>query len=317
MRYPTVGYLRDIRNAVLRRAPAGPGLTVLPDDVFLVSVMRSGNTWTRFLIANLTHPEEPATFLNVEERIPDIYQVPDSVLLRVRRPRLLKSHECFDPRYKRSIYIVRDPRDVIVSRYNWHVKWRTIPRDYPLSSYAPRFISGELQGRIKSGTWAEHVLSWLAMRAGDPGFLLIRYEDMKNAPQDELSRLASFLGLDSSPDALKRAIELSSAERMRQIEKEQSRKWGLTKRSRQDVPFVGKATSGGWKSALPAAVVAEIEEAWWPLMKLLGYELNSDLPARRAPAVNQEVCAALSVRLRIQVGSADSASGQPAGGARV
>jgi hypothetical protein len=44
---------------------------VYPDDTFLVSYPRSGNTWTRFLIANLAYPHESVSFLNIERLIPD------------------------------------------------------------------------------------------------------------------------------------------------------------------------------------------------------------------------------------------------------
>src|SRR5881227_2930975 len=83
-------------------------VAVYPDDVFLVSYPRSGNTWIRFLIGNLIYPNDPVTFANLEQRIPSIYTYPNHVLRRL--PRVLKSHEVFDPRYPRVIYIVRDPR---------------------------------------------------------------------------------------------------------------------------------------------------------------------------------------------------------------
>ena len=34
----------------------GRNLRVFPDDVYIVSYPKSGNTWTRFLIANLIYP---------------------------------------------------------------------------------------------------------------------------------------------------------------------------------------------------------------------------------------------------------------------
>src|SRR6201997_2026058 len=100
-----VSALREASEVLLGRKTAGRSLTVFPDDIFLVSYPRSGNTWARFLIGNLVHQDEPVTFTNVESRIPEIYLFPDRVLRGLRRPRMLKSHECFDPRYQRIIYI--------------------------------------------------------------------------------------------------------------------------------------------------------------------------------------------------------------------
>jgi len=46
-------------------------LEIWPDDIFLVSFPKSGNTWTRFLIANLVHPEEKVGFENIHRLVPD------------------------------------------------------------------------------------------------------------------------------------------------------------------------------------------------------------------------------------------------------
>ena len=96
----------------------------------------------------------------------------------------------------------------------------------------------------------------------------------------ELSRIAQFLQeagfrqVDTSSEGLARAIELSSSERMRKMEKEQSGKFQQTKHRRQDKPFVRSATTGGWKQALSETSVAQIEAAWAPIMLSLGYELT-------------------------------------------
>jgi hypothetical protein len=42
------------------------------------------------------------------------------------------------------------------------------------------------------------------------------------------------------------------------------------------MPFMRSAKAGGWKSSLPSEAVAEIESAWAPLMRVLGYELVGD-----------------------------------------
>jgi hypothetical protein len=83
-------------NYVLARDIAGRALHALPDDMFLVSYPKSGNTWTRFLLGNLMNPDEGITFANVESKVPDIYAKSRKALKKLPHPRLIKSHECFD-----------------------------------------------------------------------------------------------------------------------------------------------------------------------------------------------------------------------------
>jgi hypothetical protein len=73
---------------------------------------------------------------------------------------------------------------------------------------------------------------------------------------------------------LRRAAELSSADRMRQLENSEGGKWVQTKYTRQDKPFVRKASTGGWRTVLPQESVALIESEWGHLMEELGYPLT-------------------------------------------
>jgi hypothetical protein len=258
-------------RVVTKRQPAARGLTVYPDDTFLVSFPRSGNTWTRFLVCNLMNPTDPVNFAQLESRIPEIYDVTDRNLRAFSRPRIIKSHEPFDPRYKKIIYIVRDPRDVLLSYYEFQLKRRVISDDCSLEKFLPRFMDSEFEPQ--TGSWRDHVLSWIATRGGQENFLLLRYEDMLAHTRQESSKIASFLALDSSPDHIARAVALSSADRMRQLEKEQWRQWKETKKTRQDKPFVRKAAAGGWKENLPEQCVAKLESAWGDVISSVGYEL--------------------------------------------
>jgi hypothetical protein len=237
----------------------------------LVSYPRSGNTWTRFLIANLISYDEPVTFANIEKKIPDPTAINRKTLARIPRPRIIKSHECFDPRYKKVVYIVRDPRDVLVSYYYFQLKKRFIEDGYPMDRYISRFIAGDTDNSY--GSWGENVVGWLATRGSSSKFLLLRYEDMIEQPSLELSKVAAFLGIEPTTERLARAVEMSSADRMRQLEKAEADVWISTRKTRQDIPFVRNASKGGWRSTLPENFVAQIESAWGPLMRTLKYEL--------------------------------------------
>lgn len=270
---------QQVSRVLTGRQAAGRGLTVLPDDVFIVSYPRSGNNWTRFLIGNLIRSDDSVTFANLEARVPEIYFHSDRQLRRLPSPRVFKSHETFDPRYANGIYIVRDPRDVAVSNYHHNLRAGNLREGVSLEEFVPRFIAAEFDS--KWGSWRDHVVSWLATRKDQPGFLLVRYEDMKSATADELTRVAAFLSerwnrsISSSPEVLKRVIELSSPERMRALEQEQGQQWlrSLADRNKRSYLAVRAAVAGGWKSALSASPVAAIESAWGDVMTGLGYEL--------------------------------------------
>ena len=247
-------------------------LRVYPDDTFLVSYPRSGNTWTRFLVANFVFPNENVSFLNIEKLIPDTSSQSNRALKRTPRPRIIKTHQYFDHRYPKTIYIVRDPRDVALSYYDFQRKYMQIEDGYPLQRYVDDFVCGRLIS-ADWGTWGENVASWIYTRGQQKEFLLLRYEDMIKDTGSELARVARFLGIDPDPSRLQRAVELSSADRMRKLEKLEQDQWIATKDRRKDIPFIGIAKAGGWKTSMPESCVRQIESAWGELMTKVGYEL--------------------------------------------
>lgn len=251
--------------------PPGRRVRVFPDDIFLVSYPKSGNTWTRFLVANLVYPEKNPDFSNINDLVPDLEVMSKRDLERAPRPRIIKSHQYFDPRYPKILYIVRDPRDVVLSEYHFDIKRRAIAEDYPLQQFVSRFVRGEVNHPY--GTWGENVATWFYTRRDDPRFLLVTYEALQAQAMDEMGRIARFLGILADPERLAFAIQQSSADRMRELEKKQAHLWSSTRETRKDKPFVRSAKMGGWKVDLPEASVAEVESAWGGLMREIGYEL--------------------------------------------
>lgn len=257
---------RDIKK-IIGQYPAGRTLTVRETDTFIVSYPKSGNTWIRFLIGNLIH-EEGVDFTNIEDSIPDIYLNADSIMRRLPAPRIIKSHEYFDPRYKKVIYIVRDPRDVVISYWHFAKKQKYIVGQTSLDDFVDVFIQGRLNG---FGAWGEHVGSWLGARESTANFLLLRYEDLLSNAKEELRKVASFFGVRRDEVRIKRAIELSSFNRMKEMEVNQRIQWKAIRNSRQEIPFVRSGRSGGWKEVLSDQSASSIQDEWRVIMKKLGY----------------------------------------------
>jgi Sulfotransferase domain len=280
--------VKKIARYLLGTDIAGRQLAVRPDDTFIVSYPRSGNTWTRFLLANLLYPGEQVSFANIERLVPDAEAQSSRYLKRLPGPRFIKSHQYFDHRFPKVIYVVRDPRDVAVSYYHFSRKSRHVADGFPLDQFVDDFVAGRMTSS-PWGTWGENVGTWLGARLGSPAFLLVRYEDLIDRTQEELGRVADFLQLRVTPQTLADSVQRSSAGQMREMEQQQSREWVTTRQQRPDIPFVGGAASGAWKAQLSRRAVEQIETAWGALMARLEYkpaalQARSNLIARKEAA---------------------------------
>lgn len=228
----------------------GRKLPVRPDDILLASYPNSGDTLTRFLIANLIHPDEEVGLDNLHRLVPDSDVSVKRDFDRAPRPRIIKSRSSFDPRYRRVIYVVRDPRDVVVSQYDFLRKARRTNDALTVEDFVERFLVGEdAASRVAPGdfgSWGENAGSWLAARSGHPGFFLLRYEDLLADPARELTRVAEFAGLSTTPEKIAQGVGRSSG----------------------DAP-----AESNWRSDLPEPQIARIEAEWGDIMACLGYKL--------------------------------------------
>jgi len=187
--------------------PPGRRVSVRESDIFVTSYPKSGNTWVRFLISNMMYPDGSTDFKNVNDRVPDIYTVPSRSLEKYSKPRIMKSHEYFDPRYKKVLYIVRDVRSVIVSYFHHKQLAGSINSNTSIGEFTDLFMAGEIDG---FGDWQDNVASWFLLR-GDSGdqFKMLKYEEIKNDPYASCEAIYDFLDLEYTPEDVERSVGYS------------------------------------------------------------------------------------------------------------
>jgi hypothetical protein len=262
------GRTRLAANYLVGRQALDRGVTTYDDDAWFVSFPRSGNLFWRFVTANLISDGVPVDWTNIEHYAPDIYVTHDPVLRRLPRPRYIKSHEPFKPAYRRVVLTVRDPRDVAVSCFHWTKRWYMIPEAMTIEEFIPDWIAGKV---YDYGTWSEYNGSWLGARRDTPDFWLFRYEDLLSDPFAEVTRLAEALQMNVGPEDIKRAIENSRPERLRELERTQRNEHKVLKLARDTTPHVRACTANQWQAALSPESVRAIETAWGKLMREFGY----------------------------------------------
>lgn len=260
---------RIARTAYDRFAPAGRSVRVRDDYVFLTSYPKSGNTWMRFIVSNLKHPDSETNLENVLTRIPDIYDFPNHFLESVPSPKVLKSHEQYDHRYPRTIYVVRDPRACSLSYYHYLLRKGLISEDVPVDDY----IDGFLEGRYsRFGTWRDHVRSWLLMKSEDPDFMMVRYEDLTESPYKPVEEVDRFLEFGSDRNILEQAIENSSFSNLQEKEARAGQDWSGADVERPETRFFRKGDPDEWKQRLSEQSIRKIEDATEDAMALAGYD---------------------------------------------
>ena len=158
-------------------------------DVLLASYPRSGNTWLRFMLAEVLSGR-PSDFETINRIIPEMGLQLLAHGLLPNNGRLIKTHEQFRPQYKKAVYIVRDIRDVALSNYARECAEGALFMSF--DEYLPLFLAGKTSG---FGSWSRHVESWLkSPLMSVEAMMIVRYEDLRHDTFGEVSRVLTFLG---------------------------------------------------------------------------------------------------------------------------
>ena len=246
---------------------ANKTIEVFDDDIFLVSYPRSGNTWMRFLLAMIIKKSADVNFDNIEKYIPDLYRNGNDDLMKIDRPRIIKSHEICNPGYPRVIYLVRDVRDVLVSCYHYTLK---MGNNYSFDEYFNRHMMNDNHPQ-KFGTWGMNVRSWLDSRNS---IALIRYEDLLARPENSIKTLLDKLSVEYDDSVIKLATSSCSFTNMREKE-DKAQNINYLDENREN-KFIRQGRVGVWHEYFTAEHIAKIKSEYGGLLIELGYEKDLD-----------------------------------------
>lgn len=176
---------------------------------------------------------------------------------------IIKSHELpnsplldFPAHPARYLHLVRDGRDVVVSRYFFE-------RDFCVQNgIYEKFDTPFDQYVTKIATdWANYVSAWLATSTP-----VMRYEQFLADPAASLRRAMELLNLSALPEQITAAVAANTKEKSRQK---------LAKAYAHNT-FVRQATAGDWRNHFTPEHVERFNQAAGPLLIRLGYEPNAD-----------------------------------------
>lgn len=214
-------------------------------EVYIVSFPKSGRTWLRMILGKVLimhFRQNEKDFLDLwritkrEETFPTVKVTHDDNPHWKTPSELLTTKEEYTK--KRVIFLIRDPRDVIVSEY-FH-KTRRVKRKYrgTLSQYI-RSSRGSL------ATLIEFYNIWTLHQHVPADFLIVKYEDLHKTLRDEIVRVIDFLGVKNVEDEIiQNAIEASTLDNMQTIERTQLYQGAALKLHNEADPESFKARRG-------------------------------------------------------------------------
>lgn len=277
--------------------------------IWLASYPKSGNTWVRSIISSLLYsndgnfnfelmlrvsqfPEKKYfkdfvnDFSNFNEIKESWISAQDKINLD-NQIKILKTHQgkytvgknsfTNDQNTLATIYIVRDPRTLISSISNHY----TLPIDSVCDFLTtPQIIGNTKKWEEKEtgmqcllGKWNDHYRSWTRNKNN---FLLIKYEDLIQNPENELEKIINFLkkylDVKTNDNKNKKILETTSFKNLKEMEQKGLFKENvLNKKDDSKVNFFHLGPANNWKDTLNEDVKNKIEKNFYNEMKELDY----------------------------------------------
>ena len=196
-----------------------------PRDIVITTTPKAGTTWTQQICHQL-RTRGDMDFVEISEVVPWLELAHDQGQ-NLSDPqwgdsdkhlRFFKSHawagHC--PEFPKTIVVLRDPCDVLVSFWRFFEGWFFEPGTISLEAFAEEFwlARGVPENEMQNASYFVHLISWYQKRGDTSKILLTTFEDLKEDLAGEVKRIAQFVSSDQmrydSPERIQTAVEKSS-----------------------------------------------------------------------------------------------------------
>jgi hypothetical protein len=248
--------------------PIPPGFRVRPGDLLIASYPKCGTTWLQQIVHGLRSGGSMA-FEEISLAVPWIETAPmlgiDLDAPQGFVPRAFKTHLTLDrlPPGGRMLFIVRDPRDVLVSAYRFMSGVMFEPDAVDIAAFADAyFLRASAAGRY----W-DHLRAWWPGRARED-VLFLCYEDLREDLRAGVQRIAAFCGIRADAALIDLATRQADFRFMRAHQSQfddQPTLSAFMEHLRLPPARTTKVRAGrvgAGRSALPAAVLAQLDARW-------------------------------------------------------
>lgn len=226
-------------------------------DALLTSYPKSGRTWFRFILASylktIVTPDEPADLHNMFTVLPNLAWDPERGIPAFDRrrfaamPLIAVSHE-YPSGLLRSacpiIYMVRDPRDLMVSAYYHATRHR--------QNYSGDIDAFVRDPQIGLAALVRHLNEWLPALLRHPRYI-VHYERLSATPHMVVQEALQFLGVEVDRALVDRAIDAASFGKMRELEVKQGIPGHEYDRSDPQALRIRRGAIGGFADELSSA----------------------------------------------------------------
>ncbi|XP_061435688.1 sulfotransferase 1 family member D1-like isoform X1 [Lethenteron reissneri] len=262
-----------------------------PGDVLIATYPKAGTTWTQEIVdliqsgVDVEHCKrgpvyERIVFMEWTGINFVMHRKGVEVLNDMPSPRTIKTHlpyqlmpSSFWDNDCKVIYIARNAKDNAVSAFHFNRMNKLHPEPGTWEEYLHRFMTGN----VCWGSWHDHVTDWWNMRERHR-ILYLFFEDMKEDPMREVSRIARFLERPLSEQQLREVVKLTSFPVMRDNPMTNYSTLPTDFLNHSVSPFMRKGDVGDWRNHFSAAQLEAFEQDYKKKMATTDLRLRDSLP---------------------------------------